>query len=1033
MFFLQFLRDKDKVQFDDPVIHLFVEHMLPRLMTQYADISAKGGDHSKYTERRSEEARGKFEAKDDQSMVSHLLNGIFPTLGLLKILEDEEMGMQPYTDIERQVYVLSYLMHDVDKIMYQDEKLDEDERKIDTSTREAIEETIAKIRGYLEQCGAGDFFPGYTDYLEDITYLVVNTQRKYGTHLHTYLWRFHLQERRVLELRDLCFYSDKIAYLVRYPAAILLEPETKALTTILAGLSEDKLVFSYHQLREVRGLLTSVINSGLDSLFTDDKKREGIWPYLFFSDGVVYIQRKLLKLAITTEQIVEKAREQLRTHCAGVIKSQAPGFKFSIQGIVKHPGYYYEFLSLEEYFELLADFTIKRTTNDITVIPIGKLRQMQERGEIAANIPLDFHTDRQTGMLSRFYSVLFTTLLGGFDKKQATLRERVEEAVIKQLGLSPYWEQGKEIPNKGGVEYRWFWLAACYQRDHQGLDLYGETQSLEALFKATMQLIIELAGDELRRQMPQQYLNHLTQYLDSVVELPLTTRDGGTLPDFRAELERYSKAKSKGRKLLCTLCNSAYPTEEQSDNAVLFQPWVYKNKLSLYAGKNAGGVCAICALELMLRQILLKGQLRLTGSKFEALKTKYLAVYPNFFFTRETGAIVQGILDQLNDINFFTIRRQLEGRDIGIEDLLKLDVFAAPAQKQMVPQAFVHKEEEEESDDGEVKEEGEVEGASTMAERSYIKFLQPGDFPGLLLFGMRAGKDDTDSATWAMPAFLALALPLVTSTKVVISEMSLPLFSSGGDFRETVVFDAPHPFLDRLLKGKRVRVNQLLPKLRLLSSVYRVNIDTYAKQGKPEWKHLSAIARDIETDPLYLFSYLRRQERIDSKYRSDIALYLRLYKLLEGNLEGKLSKIEHCVDLYAAFYRGGYQSHSILKPVDIVARAIITSPINIEEEDLLWQIRGELKSWLDRVRNRQSTGYAVFRGKDIDLEEAPKVKEFVKIFYQEVFIDYCQGERGVLRSRINRFKDGCEAYYVDQYKQQRFKEQDEEAELTVTQ
>lgn len=1021
MFFLKFLRDE--IQPGDHVIRSFVEHMLPRLMAQYADTSAKGGDHSKYEKRVSEETRRKFEDKDDQSMVSHLLNGIFPTLRLLKILEEEKL-VAPFSDIERQVYVLSYLMHDVDKIMYQDEALSEDERNVDTSTREAIEETIARIRGYLTLCGAEEFFPDYADYLEDITYLVVNTQRKYGTHLHTYLWRFRLPERRVMGLRDLCFYSDKIAYLVRSPAAILLEPETRALSEILSELSEETLVFSYHQLREVRGLLTSVINNGLIALFTDDKRREGIWPYLFFSDGVVYIRRKSLELSITTEQIVEKVREGLRGHCASVIKTQAPGFKFSIQGIVKHPGYYYEFLSLEEYTDLLVDFTIKRTTNDITVIPMGKLRQMQERGEIAASIPLDFTTDVRTGMLARFYSVVFTTLLGKFDKKQASLRERVEQAVIKQLGLSSYWEQAQTIPNKGGVEYRWFWLAACFQRDTPGLDLSEEERSLGSLFKATMQLVIELAGEELRQLMPQQYLVHLTQYLDTVVELPQEIRAGGALPDFHAELERYNRAKSKGRKLICTLCNSSYPTEEQSDNAMLFQPYVYKNKLSLYAGKSAGGVCAICALETMLRQILQKGQLRLTGSKFEALKTKYLVVYPNFFFTAETGAIVNRMLDQLKAVNFFTIRQQLKERDLEIKDLLELDVFAAPEHEQIVPQVVLHEEDEVESDDEE-----ETQGANTVAERRYIKFLQPGEFPGLFIFGMPAGKDDTDSAAWAMPAFLALALPLVTSTKVVISDMSLPLFSSGADFRETVVFDAPHPFLDRLLKDKRVRVNQLLPKLRLLSSIYRVNIDTYARQGKPEWKHLSAIARDVTTDPLYLFSYLRKQERIDSKYKSDIEVYYRIYKSLEGNL----SKIERCVDLYTAFYRGGYQSHSILKPVDIVARAIINSPLNIEEEDLLWQIQGELKNWLDRVRSRQATGYAVFWGKDIDAKEGPAVEKFVRTFYEEVFLDYCQGERGLLRSRINRFKDGCEAYYIHQRNLQRIQEQDQEADLTAAQ
>ncbi len=228
-----------------------------------------------------------------------------------------------------------------------------------------------------------------------------------------------------------------------------------------------------------------------------------------------------------------------------------------------------------------------------------------------------------------------------------------------------------------------------------------------------------------------------------------------------------------------------------------------------------------------------------------------------------------------------------------------------------------------------------------------------------------------------------------------------------------------------MLKEKRIRVNELLQKLRLLTSVYSVNLDTYAKQGKPEWKHLSGIARDLETDPLFLFSYLRKQQRGESLYVSDVKLYLHIYQKI---LEKDLGNIQNCVDRYTVFYRGGYQAHSILKPVDIVARAIINSPLNIEEDDLLWQIQGELKNWLDRVRGRQATGYAVFWGKDIDSQEAPALREFVRHFYNEVFLNYCQGERGILRSRLNRFKDGCEAYYIYLRNMQRIREQEQEAE-----
>src|SRR5579875_4068758 len=115
----------------------------------------------------------------------------------------------------------------------------------------------------------------------------------------------------------------------------------------------------------------------------------------------------------------------------------------------------------------------------------------------------------------------------------------------------------------------------------------------------------------------------------------------------------------------------------------------------------------------------------------------------------------------------------------------------------------------------------------------------------------------------------------------------------------------------------------------------------------------------------------------------------------------------------------------MLKPVDIVARAIINSPLNIEPDDLLWQIQGELRSWLDRVRNRQAAGYAVFRGRDIDTQQEQAVRDFVEFFYKEIFLDYCQGERGTLRNRINRFKDGCEAYYAHLRAEQRIQEQQE--------
>ena len=489
MFYFEFL--KQAVDPADLVTLSFIEHMVPAMMEHYAVKSAKGGEHSRDTEY-DEETRRKFAQKHDQSMVSHLLNGIFPSMRLLNLLEAEGLGPIPFTEVERRVYVLAYLMHDVDKIAHI--------HGVETYNRLDIERAKDLVAEHLRLCNVEAFFPDFAAYLEDITYLVVNTQRMWGTHLNTYLWHLQLKERRLLLLRHLCTYSDHIAYLVTSPAEIHADDQ---LNTILAALSNDKLVFTYHQLREVRGLLTNVINNGLVNLFIAGRQHD-TWPYLFFSDGVVYITRKSLQFTLTTEQVVDTVQRQLRQICAGTIKSQAPGFKFSIQGIAKHPGYYFEFLSLEEYFDLLANFTIKRTTNDITIIPFEKLRQMQTNGEVAADLPMDFKPDIRTGMVSRFFSIVFASALGMLDKKQDTLRQQLEQGIVKYLGLTPYWAQAKTIPNKGGVEYRWFWLGACYLRDHPGINEYEGQGNLFEVFTSTFRLLIQWAGDELRKGMPQQ-------------------------------------------------------------------------------------------------------------------------------------------------------------------------------------------------------------------------------------------------------------------------------------------------------------------------------------------------------------------------------------------------------------------------------------------------------------------------------------------------------------------------------------------------
>jgi CRISPR type I-D-associated protein Csc3/Cas10d len=272
---------------------------------------------------------------------------------------------------------------------------------------------------------------------------------------------------------------------------------------------------------------------------------------------------------------------------------------------------------------------------------------------------------------------------------------------------------------------------------------------------------------------------------------------------------------------------------------------------------------------------------------------------------------------------------------------------------------------------------------------------------------MQADPDDGEAASWAIPAFLALVLPLLTHTKLLLSESPLPPSPSGKAFPEAAVFDAPASYLGRILKKGCIQAHEVFTGLRLLTSLYLVNLDAFAKKRKPGWDHLPALARDLETDPARLFDYLKKMQKGDALYPSDALRYLDIYTLMEANM----SLAQQTVDNYVLFYKGGYTTSSILAPVDRIVDAIKRSPPTIEPEDLQLQIQGQLSRWLERVRKHQAEGYALLWGEDKSEQEPALLAKFVSDFYQQVFLGYCQGERSLLHSRINPFRYACEVYY----------------------
>ncbi len=84
-------------------------------MQKLAGVTAKGGQ---FTEDRRLENKNVERSKEDQSFISHILNGLFPTYRIFKKLQTLDTNNQAKrlcSDLEAAIYMVAYVLHDYDK------------------------------------------------------------------------------------------------------------------------------------------------------------------------------------------------------------------------------------------------------------------------------------------------------------------------------------------------------------------------------------------------------------------------------------------------------------------------------------------------------------------------------------------------------------------------------------------------------------------------------------------------------------------------------------------------------------------------------------------------------------------------------------------------------------------------------------------------------------------------------------------------------------------------------------------------------
>ncbi|MFB2767867.1 type I-D CRISPR-associated protein Cas10d/Csc3 [Pelatocladus sp. BLCC-F211] len=1029
----------------DTILEKFAEYVLPNLIQQLAGATAKGGKFfdvtvPKINAKRACEGKPPVDRRNagDQSIVAHLLNGLFPTYRILRKLQtakETNPVKRNCEDLQACIFITAYLLHDYEKFPdYQawliandkEGKFSDRDWELDTPKkedapnlgREYITKKILDFGLHYLLCD------DWQDFIDDIIEISNNSGVKHDSDLGLATRGLKTLDDERIDSRirqvliDLVSLSDLFASVIKHPRDV----ETGRLPNLISRLSNHQLKLTYHSLSENRGVLTNILNNSL----IEAHPEEFYTPLLYLPDGVVYLAHTNAP-TITTDTIPESVVDKIKSLCAEKLGERQTGFNRDGKGL-KFADYYWLFFDVVGLMKVSIDAAC-RLLPDAKNASSGKrsesLQSYQTQGELPENLNLQFINDIRIDRLAEFGDILCRGIWG-------TWRERVHEAqkelpktkrkIPPELDLTQklaeYLELSEEIPavrqiqslkKTGGVPLDWYYLAAQYLHKHPGKYFAEILEVMRGMVNHAASLIEAIIKDF--QDIPDGW-EDLKTYVNRVISLPTGAVLAPETEPFLLELKRYNAAKitGRGRESVCAMSSSAYTVTEQMESATLFAPQVYSNRQILFNAQAAKRqICSIWSIEIMLRQILMN-QTNAIGGDFESRKYRYLYLYPTYFFTPETNKFLQLAYNQFARTRFDA---ELRKHFITDKQIAKFSI-----QNYQQVDTLLIKENLQPDDDRTFK--------ISFPEKETLTFF---------FLGLPPGREPTDTESWVTPAWLALTLPLVMDVKVVASESPVPPFISGAEFEETVLLDGEHQAIHSLIKKDNYRLDSILPRksgefspLNTLTAAYSIHLEVNRKKdGDPDWGKLADLARDLATSPLYVFHYLnkwlRKQDKIESVSIAKMRLYLDFYYYFEP--EGKtVNQLRQLTELYRRFYRSKSQyakANAILKPIDEAADVLlkIDKSIASDTDSLTDIVAARLSKLMNNVRRKAAEGKPTLTLVDgkwkpalTPEEERQAVYEFARYFVKEIFEGSFKSDRARLAgTQLNLIRDTCEYLY----------------------
>jgi len=989
--FIQAVATVDKADADYEVLTDFAQHVVGALSTYFSVITAKGGKF--YETKAAENAQKAERYRHDQSMRAHLLNGMLPALTIARHLTAWGAPiMRDWDDVTKRLFIAGFILHDFAKLKEAQQALSEAgfaELEAPSQAQIPVLETI--FREWCAKLGLDTFLQpigGMERYLHDLIYIAVNTQNLWGTGRSPDLLRKKSTPVNVHTLAaKIAHLADLLAYVAKTPPAVVANETIQKLITELGfdlkhrGQPVARLV--YHHVAENRGLLLNFIHdAALSALSVPDQRV----PLLYAPSGVVYIERADAPSMPTPEALVGEIVERIRAKAATTLIAKGKGAKRGNVGLQVDDSYA-DFFSLPEFVAKSPKLVERYIKNNKAPARLAAVPDWIGQ-EAMPHIP-DDPKDARVDQLAEWAGLLEAQFRGRMDSFDLTswLLSAWEVA-----DLRPNFDAIREHPaarKEGGIKLWWFWAAAHAIQRKPGLN------DLDTLTWLTAQ------GDSLAGALPLELpekakANHIVwDDLGDYVARVLTV--GGAkaenLPRTN-ELDRYMRAKVKGGGAICAMCGLNYATREPKETVVSFQPGVYTARIKIGSSTNTRPLCSICGLEQLLRQLFINNLE--SGKKAEGERIRYLSFYPSYFFTRETLMMMRAVCNNLSDIRL----SQKELRRVLIEGDLSDPMFWQRLEPFLLPPP-----------------------SDKPTARLLRQVSESGELTYLTV-GFRGFRDPTDTESWILPALYGLILSIALDVKVVATESGGPLMLEADELAETVWFDGAHPSVLAVMKQDRLRLDDIMGALSRLAAAYLIHLDTEFNGREENFHRFAPIAHALMESPLYVFHYLKKQERDDQMVGQErIRRYIGYAETLfnprtplhpEGD---QLMSLAHkLVEQYRGFYRAKSISNanSVLRPLSVVADALLAADTRLfsDAESLTEVAYGELYRFMDRVGKGLADGRFPKGVSAREREEA--MHTFCNTFVNDVFVGVFSRDVAALRGKqLNLLNSACQSLYRD--------------------